>query len=116
MKKFIPLFILISSISLAKSKHWVTFGNEKINLKVIESGFISENCQKCKAKSFINKIAKVSLDQIKLKNPYSVACKNLGGKVRLGKLSSGNAQSFCFAKDNSMVSTNILSFEIKKNL
>tara|TARA_Y100000389_G_C17064630_1_gene319009 strand:- start:187 stop:513 length:327 start_codon:yes stop_codon:yes gene_type:complete len=105
--------LLISTPAIAKSKFWASFGSEKKNLKVIQSGFINENCEKCQAKGLLSKSASLKKENIKLKNPYAVACSKLNGKVRIAKLYSGHSQSFCFMPDNSFVSTNLLSFKVE---
>lgn len=98
----------------SKDKYWVNFGKKKLQLRVIESGFVEKDCQKCKALTFLEKSAELNQENINYKNPYSVACRKLGGKVRIGKLYSGHSQSFCFhPKDNSFISTNILKFKTK---
>jgi len=111
----LKLIILLISLSFslssqAKSKFWVKFGDKKINLQVINSGFINQNCdKKCLALSLVGKAVEISssADDAVNKNPFSIACKKLGGNVRIGKLYSGNSQSFCFMKDKSILSTNL---------
>lgn len=114
MKRIVVLMCLTSLNSIAADKFWVRFGKEKITLRVKGSGFITKNCKKCKAIAFMEKEIQLSQEEINLKNPFSVACKKAGGKVRVGKLYSGHSQSFCFAKDGSTISTNILHFKLKK--
>ena len=100
--------------SIAADKYWVSFGKEKVSLQAKGSGFITKDCKKCKALSFTKKEIQLTQAEINLKNPFSVACKKAGGKVRIGKLYSGHSQSFCFAKDETMISTNILSFKMQE--
>ena len=106
--------LIISPISKAESKYWVKFGNEKAELKRIDSGFINIKCDKCQALSNINKEVQLDRNETALKNPFSVACTKIQGKVRIGKLYSGHSQSFCFFKDESFMSTNM--FRVTKYL
>jgi hypothetical protein len=74
----------------------------------LSEGFISPNCENCDAQKVISKDIKLNTSDLIDKNPGSVKCEKLKGKVRIGKLYSGHSQSFCFFKDNSYISTNLL--------
>jgi hypothetical protein len=115
VKEQILLIGLFSLNSYAFSTDfWVRFGAERMNLKRIESGFVNGKCKSCDALKLKEKTAQISKEAVKFKNPYALACKELNGKVRIGKLYSGHQQSFCFSqKDSSFISTNLLKFELK---
>lgn len=111
--KVLVLFSLIFHVyakDLRASKFWVQIGKTKIHLSLFNGGFIEESCKKkCVAYTLLNQKVKddVKIDEVS-KNPKSEKCKKLGGVVIIGKLYSGHSQSFCQAKDKSIVSTNIL--------
>jgi hypothetical protein len=106
--KTIFILLLIHSGINAKSKFWVTFGPEKVILKVYKGGFLNSDCNECEAKKLVGKRVKIGQSESARRSPYSIACKKHGGKVVIGKLYSGNQQSFCRMSDKSIVSTNTL--------
>jgi hypothetical protein len=111
VKLLIFIFIFIGSTSLfaRPSKFWVKFGKKRTSLKILGDGFISIKCnKKCEALKFMNQKDLQVSSRKQSKNPYAVKCKAMDGKVLIGKLYSGHSQSFCQAKDKSIVSTNIL--------
>jgi hypothetical protein len=109
MFKILILFVILPCVGFAKSeKFWVQFGKEKLKLERFDEGFLSLKCQDCLALSALKKKIKIEQKELTNKNPGSVQCEKLNGKVRIGKLYSGHSQSFCFFKDKSFLSTNLL--------
>ncbi len=112
MSNKLIIFLIIATFSFslqADSKFWVKFGKQKVYLRVTGSGFINKDCKNCLAKALIGKSITLSNSkESDFKNPFSVACKKLGAKVRIGKLYSGHSQSFCFMKDESLISSNLI--------
>ncbi len=68
--------------------------------------FINTSCKECLAKSHLKQKVKLSQSEVNLKNPSSLACDQLKGVVRIGKLFNGHSQSFCFFRDGSLLSAN----------
>ncbi|MCT4641143.1 MAG: hypothetical protein N4A33_02525 [Bacteriovoracaceae bacterium] len=96
---------------LYAGKYWVKFANDREKLSRINQVLINFNCNKCQASKYLKYVVNLNYNEIKYINPYSIACKKVGGKVRIGKLFNGHSQSFCFFSDNSFISTN--TFKIK---
>lgn len=76
------------------------------------SAFLSKTCRtSCEAVKLIEKAKKIDENNLDLsggKNPSSVKCKELGGRVHLYEDNKKNQQTFCEAKDGSLISTNAL--------
>jgi hypothetical protein len=105
---YVVIFMLSLSTHLLGSSFYVNFGSDKIELKRVESGFLSLGCSDCKAMKLIGKKVILNRRDYYLRNPFSVACKKLNGEVIIGVLYNGNTQSFCQLSDKSILSSNLL--------
>lgn len=118
--KLIIMIIILSIFNLAQAKVDCdkrtilnsVLGKSEFCFDKELSAFVSKSCQKtCEAIKFIEsskKIDEAKLDLSGGKNPSSVKCKELGGRVHLYEDEKKNQQTFCEANDGSMISTNAL--------
>lgn len=77
------------------------------------NAYLSESCLegKCQALNLPTKTKNLEISKLELsggKNPSSVKCKSVGGRIHLFEEGNKHQQTFCEASDGSMVSTNAL--------
>jgi putative hemolysin len=112
--KILATALLISLSLLVHSSeskdYWVKIGEEKFPLKIHQKGYLSTKCKSCSALKAAKSKTIISENEFLDKNPGSVACTKQGGKVNIGKLHSGHSQAFCFFKDKSFISVNLLKY------
>ena len=77
--------------------------------------FISLSCLKnCGAKKFLGQSIELTTKELKGgKEPHSVACTKLSGKLYLYRDEKQNEYAFCEADDGSAVSADLIDFKIK---
>lgn len=77
--------------------------------------FISLSCLKnCGAKKFLDQSIELTTKELKGgKEPHSVACTKLSGKLYLYRDEKQNEYAFCEADDGSAVSADLIDFKIK---
>lgn len=79
------------------------------------SEYVSKNClSDCKAKEFLSKPVTISTKELKGgKDPHSVACTKLSGKLFLYRDEKQNEYAFCEAEDGSSISADSIQYKKK---
>lgn len=120
MKFFFSIIFIISSAAFGNEcseEYKFKFDNGEKTLCLLKEKkvLVSENCKKldCDAVkiAFSKKIKTIKIDVSELeggKNPSTLLCKKLEGKLFLGISEISHQQYFCQFKDNSLISTSSL--------
>ncbi len=77
--------------------------------------FISQSCLKnCAAKKFLGQSIELTTKELKGgKDPHSVACTKLSGKLYLYRDEKQNEYAFCEAEDGSAISADLVDYKMK---
>jgi putative hemolysin len=90
---------------------------DKISLCFVESkkDYVSKTCLKdCEAKKFLDSSVVLTTKELKGgKDPHSVACTKLSGKLFLYRDEKQNEYAYCEADDGSAVSADLINYKMK---
>lgn len=121
MVRIIFLIFIISSPAFAEECTSETIftktSGDKVSVCFLESkkDYISKSCLKdCGAKKFLESTVDLTTKELKGgKDPHSVACTKLSGKLFLYRDEKQNEYAFCEAKDGSAISADLIEYKMK---